>query len=391
MPERSARRSHLHLPDPARLPVLAAVGRAGHARRASRTRSSAASTARMRGPAVRRRHPDRRPAASTRPAAREHIAGVRAAGRHADHPADAPVRRLPDLAGDAVLLRRPGGHSDRPRRRAGASRRRGRTTSSPRSPTRASCCAATPTTDGPAPATVCRDPDQRSGRAGGGGRARGGGRGRLRRRGDHAARRPAGWPPATTGRATGSIRLLATDSSPLQHAQADLLVAAAAPRRQPRDRPPRPGRRRRSRDWPRLARRTSTCPPGCRASRTRTSIRSSRTSREPAPWRELGGGSCGSTRPKGDSTEQLAEVVKSNLSEIGMDVAGDDDQAPSTIFEEPREPWDVALISWYADRPDPIDFLQPVRRTPRSRPGPSPTSGASPTPTTTAGSTPRTP
>ena len=28
------------------------------------------------------------------------------------------------------------------------------------------------------------------------------------------------------------------------------------------------------------------------------------------------------------------------------------------IFERPGEPWDVALISWYADRPDPIDFLQ---------------------------------
>lgn len=61
--------------------------------------------------------------------------------------------------------------------------------------------------------------------------------------------------------------------------------------------------------------------------------------------------------PRGDSTEQLAEIVKSNLKAIGMDV---DVTTINTfeVFGRPGEPWDVALISWYADRPDPIDFLQ---------------------------------
>jgi YVTN family beta-propeller protein len=61
--------------------------------------------------------------------------------------------------------------------------------------------------------------------------------------------------------------------------------------------------------------------------------------------------------PRGDSTEQLAEIVKSNLKAIGMNV---DVTTINTfeVFGRPGEPWDVALISWYADRPDPIDFVQ---------------------------------
>jgi YVTN family beta-propeller protein len=61
--------------------------------------------------------------------------------------------------------------------------------------------------------------------------------------------------------------------------------------------------------------------------------------------------------PKLDFTEQLAEIVKSNLEAIGMDV----DIRTFTsfdVFQPPNEPWDIALISWYADRPDPIDYLQ---------------------------------
>ncbi len=59
--------------------------------------------------------------------------------------------------------------------------------------------------------------------------------------------------------------------------------------------------------------------------------------------------------PEGDSTEQLAEIVRADLERIGMDV-----QVKTTkhFDEYGTEAWDLALASWYADRPDPIDFLQ---------------------------------
>ena len=61
--------------------------------------------------------------------------------------------------------------------------------------------------------------------------------------------------------------------------------------------------------------------------------------------------------PAGDPTEQLAEIVKSNLKAIGMDVDVTTFNS-FDVFLSPEEPWDVALISWYADRADPNDFLQ---------------------------------
>jgi peptide/nickel transport system substrate-binding protein len=59
---------------------------------------------------------------------------------------------------------------------------------------------------------------------------------------------------------------------------------------------------------------------------------------------------------KDEWMEPLAGIVKANLKAIGMDVQ------ITTInsfdrFAVPGEPWDVALVSWYADRPEPIDFL----------------------------------
>jgi peptide/nickel transport system substrate-binding protein/oligopeptide transport system substrate-binding protein len=53
----------------------------------------------------------------------------------------------------------------------------------------------------------------------------------------------------------------------------------------------------------------------------------------------------------------VAEVARLNLVQIGLDV--DIEDVPSLVqrLRTPGEPWDMALIGWFADYPDPFNFI----------------------------------
>jgi peptide/nickel transport system substrate-binding protein len=53
----------------------------------------------------------------------------------------------------------------------------------------------------------------------------------------------------------------------------------------------------------------------------------------------------------------VAEVVRLNLAQIGLDV--DVEEVPNLLqrLRTPGEPWDIALVGWFADYPDPFNFL----------------------------------
>jgi ABC-type oligopeptide transport system substrate-binding subunit len=60
----------------------------------------------------------------------------------------------------------------------------------------------------------------------------------------------------------------------------------------------------------------------------------------------------------GPPTAALAEIVKSNLRAIGIEVQIRN-LGPGLFerLERPGEPFDMALVAWFADYPDPINFL----------------------------------
>jgi peptide/nickel transport system substrate-binding protein len=53
----------------------------------------------------------------------------------------------------------------------------------------------------------------------------------------------------------------------------------------------------------------------------------------------------------------VAEVVRLNLAQIGLDV--DVEEVPNLFqrLRTPGEPWDMALVGWFADYPDPYNFI----------------------------------
>ena len=53
----------------------------------------------------------------------------------------------------------------------------------------------------------------------------------------------------------------------------------------------------------------------------------------------------------------VAEVARLNLAQIGLDV--DIEEVPNLFqrLRTPGEPWDIALIGWFADYPDPFNFI----------------------------------
>ena len=218
-------------------------------------------------------------------------------GREAGHPADTPARRPPDPAGDVLLLRHPDGHPDRSSRRA-CDPICGPVLHSVRGSRRGARPAPQPELQRTAAATVRGDPDKRSGGAERGSRARGERQRRLRHGGNHAAVGPkAGGPPpraAVSDRSSAGDRL-----SLVQHRQAHLLVASAAPGGQSRHRSPtRSPRRAGSSMVCPPSRRISTCRPGYQALWTPGSIPSSPTSKEHAGSRDLSDGPYASTHPR---------------------------------------------------------------------------------------------
>jgi ABC-type oligopeptide transport system substrate-binding subunit len=63
-------------------------------------------------------------------------------------------------------------------------------------------------------------------------------------------------------------------------------------------------------------------------------------------------------RPVAESfARPVAEVTKLNLAQIGLAV--DIEEVPNLFqrLRTPGEPWDMALIGWYADYPDPFNFI----------------------------------
>jgi peptide/nickel transport system substrate-binding protein len=55
--------------------------------------------------------------------------------------------------------------------------------------------------------------------------------------------------------------------------------------------------------------------------------------------------------------QRVAEVVRFNLAQIGLDV--DIEDVPNLLqrLRTPGEPWDIALVGWFADYPDPFNFI----------------------------------
>jgi peptide/nickel transport system substrate-binding protein len=55
--------------------------------------------------------------------------------------------------------------------------------------------------------------------------------------------------------------------------------------------------------------------------------------------------------------QDVAGVVRFNLARIGLDV--DVEEVPNLLqrLRTPGEPWDIALVGWFADYPDPFNFL----------------------------------
>jgi peptide/nickel transport system substrate-binding protein len=58
----------------------------------------------------------------------------------------------------------------------------------------------------------------------------------------------------------------------------------------------------------------------------------------------------------------VAGVVSFNLAQIGLDV--DVEEVPNLLqrLRTPGEPWDIALVGWFADYPDPFNFLNELFR-----------------------------
>ncbi len=159
--------------------------------------------------------------------------------------------------------------------------------------------------------------------------------------------------PALPDRSSARHRL-----SPLQHRPAGLLVASAAPGRQSRHRPSRPGRGRRDREWPAGAADGSVSAARDAGLRGRGDLSVRARSPKGAQARGISAarGTPLHTRGRFHGAARRDRQVQPRGDRNGR--RRDDHQQPSRSSSGPDEPWDVALISWYADRPDPIDFLQ---------------------------------
>ena len=87
---------------------------------------------------------------------------------------------------------------------------------------------------------------------------------------------------------------------------------------------------------------------------------------------------------------RFAEIVKSNLRAIGIDVQVKNYGDSNFVRVERRgEPFDMTLVGWFADYPHPFDFLRPARRQDHRGEATTPTWPTSTTPGTTAGLMPR--